>query len=85
MANDNVDVTLVATTNAAHLAADIEYASVPYGLPTLGRRPGRCGTRAVPPRRSDTRSLAAARPDSSAILSNRQGRAWDCRGPETCV
>ena len=67
MANDNVDVTLVATTNAAHLATDIEYASVPYGLPTLGRRPGRCGTRAVPPRRSDTRSLAAARPDSSGL------------------
>jgi hypothetical protein len=43
MANDNVDVTLVATTNAAHLAADIEYASVPYGLPTLGRRRGGAG------------------------------------------
>jgi hypothetical protein len=27
MANDNVDVALVATTDAAQLAADIEYAS----------------------------------------------------------
>ena len=27
MANDNVDVALVATTDAAHLAADVEYAS----------------------------------------------------------
>jgi hypothetical protein len=68
MANDNVDVTLVATTNAAYLTADIEYASVPYGLPTLGRRRGRCGTRAVPSWRSNTRSLAAARPDSSGYL-----------------